>query len=114
MYKFGTIVLIPFPFTDLTSRKLRPVLIVSQTNTTTEDIIVTFMSSKIPKTLSKSHFLLKTTDPHFAQMGLKIDSILRFDKIATLSKKLVLGEIGTVPKLLLQKMKKHFLAAFGF
>ena len=52
MYKFGTIILIPFPFTDLSKSKIRPALIVSQSNLNSEDITVCFITAK--KTTNKS------------------------------------------------------------
>lgn len=46
MYKFGSIVLIPFPFTDLTSSKICPALIISKSNKDMDDVLVAFISSK--------------------------------------------------------------------
>lgn len=112
MFKFGTLVLVPFPFTDLTSTKLRPALIISKKPQ--EDVIVSFITSKIPKPRHSAHFLLQNSDRHFPGTGLKTNSVFRFDKIATLSRRLILGELGAVPPGLLKKMKKSFQAAFGF
>ena len=114
MYNFGTIVLIPFPFTDLSSSKVRPALIISKTRKNTEDMIVCFISSKRPKKLTNGEYLLKTSDQYFAQSGLKADSVFRFDKIATLNKKLALGEIGSLHQKTLHSLKKTFLEVFGF
>jgi mRNA interferase MazF len=41
----GKIVLIPFPFTDLTAAKLRPALVLFEGE---RDIVVAFISSKVP------------------------------------------------------------------
>lgn len=40
----GKIVLIPFPFTDLTTTKLRPALVINEGR---NEVIVAFISSKI-------------------------------------------------------------------
>ena len=114
MYKFGTIVLIPFPFTDLTSAKVRPALIISKTHKNSEDISICFISSKRPQKITDGQFLFKTTDVHFKQSGLKTDSVVRFDKIATLNKKLALGEIGSLHTKTLKALQKPFLEVFGF
>jgi mRNA interferase MazF len=47
MYKQGDILLIPVPFSDLTSSKKRPVLVLSNNdyNTKTEDIIAAAVTS---------------------------------------------------------------------
>lgn len=49
MYKQGDILLIPVPFSDLTSSKKRPVLVLSNDdyNIKTEDIIVSAVTSNI-------------------------------------------------------------------
>ena len=49
MYKQGEIILIPIPFTDLSSNKKRPVLILSNDNYNkmTDDIIVAAITSNI-------------------------------------------------------------------
>jgi len=52
MYKQGDIVLIPIPFTDLTSQKRRPVIVISNNryNQKTGDIIVAAMTSNPAET----------------------------------------------------------------
>lgn len=105
MCKFGKIVLIPFPFTDLTSTKVRPALIISAKNSQ-QDVMVAFISSNT----NNSGLIVKKSQAN----GLKVDSTIRFDKIATLNKKLVLGEIGGISREFLQKNKEYFLKNFGF
>jgi mRNA interferase MazF len=114
MYEFATIVLIPFPFTDLSSSKVRPAMIVSNSNEDSTDVIVAFITSKIPKEKAKTHYQLKGNEKDFESTGLKVDSTFRFDKLATLDKRLILGELGEVNKSLQKKMKPHFLSSFGF
>ena|SRR3989338_8838382 len=114
MYEFGKIILVPFPFTDLTSTKLRPALIISKTDKKSGDIITCFITSRMKEKLGITEYLFRATHKNFIQSGLKVDSIIRFNKIATLSKKLILGELGSIPTKSLQKLKNHFLSSFGF
>ena len=88
----GTIVLVPFPFTDLSSSKVRPALVVSDTNEF--DIIVVFISSVVSDKLNQTDFLILSNSIFFNETGLKKDSIIKCDKIMTLSKSIILGEIG--------------------
>jgi mRNA interferase MazF len=92
----GKIVLIHFPFTDLTSTKLRPALILHEGE---RDVIVVFISSRIEKAKPED-VLIKKENSEFRQTGLKGESLVRVDKIATLSKRLIVGELGEAgPKL---------------
>jgi mRNA interferase MazF len=92
----GKIVLIPFPFTDLTSTKLRPALVLYEGE---KDVVAAFISSKTGKA-KPTDVLIGEQHPEFSQTGLKVESIIKLDKIATLSKELIVGEIGEAgPKL---------------
>ena len=89
----GKIVLLPFPFTDLTKAKLRPALVVLESK---EDVVVCFISSKVFRTISETEILLSSKHKEFEPSGLKTDSVIRLDKIATILKELIVGEIGNI------------------
>jgi len=89
----GKIALIYFPFTDLTGRKLRPALVLHDSS---KDVVVAFISSRIEKYEPETDILISKTHPEFHLTGLKTDSVLKLSKIATLHKKLIAGEIGTI------------------
>jgi mRNA interferase MazF len=89
------IVLIHFPFTDLTESKLRPALVIHESE---HDVVVAFISSKIPGHLQDSDFLVSMDHPSFISTGLKVSSVIKFDKIATISKDLIEGEIGEITR----------------
>ena len=88
----GKIVLIPFPFTDLSSTKLRPALVLHEGE---KDVVVAFISSRTEKP-KQTDIIIAKNHPEFKQTGLKLTSALKIDKIATISKELILGEIGEV------------------
>lgn len=98
----GTIVLTIFPFTDLTSAKRRPALVISAQESPQGDVIVAFISSVIPKTIASTDYLLSTTHPDFVVSGLIKDSLLKADKLATLNKSIFTGIIGNLSKSTLQ------------
>jgi len=93
----GKIVLIPFPFTDLTATKLRPALTLLETE---RDVVVAFISSRLPEEPSQTEIVVGEDHPEFPQTGLKRSSAIRLDKITTISKDLVVGEIGEIGHLL--------------
>src|SRR3989338_4849758 len=96
MYKRGTIVLVPFPFTDLTSMKVRPALIVGNDKLRTDDVLVIFISALMPRFVSATDYLLRRDSRDFAATGLHANSIFKINKIATLDKRIILGELGQV------------------
>jgi mRNA interferase MazF len=57
MYKQGDILLIPFPYSDLTSTKQRPVLVLSNTyyNESYQDIVVAAITSNITEKVYSIH-----------------------------------------------------------
>jgi len=87
----GTIVLIPFPFTDLTTTKLRPALVLYESD---RDVVIAFISSKIHAEADPAGVLVTTSHAGFSKSGLKVDSVIRLDKIATVLKDLMVGELG--------------------
>jgi mRNA interferase MazF len=96
MYNFGDIVLIPFPFSDLSQSKLRPAVIVSKNNLSYNDVIVSFITTQ--SSFTKNTITIDEKESLFQSSGLKKSSKIRCDKIATLSKKIILGKIGFLPE----------------
>ena len=86
-------VLIPFPFTDLTSAKLRPALVLYEGE---RDVVAAFISSRLPEKDSLESVLIGDEHREFQLTGLKVSSVVRLDKVATVLKDLVVGEIGEV------------------
>lgn len=91
----GKIVLVPFPFTDLTAAKLRPALVIYEGN---KDVILVFITSRIPSLLTEVDILITEKQNMTKKTGLKVDSIIKLDKIATVLKDLIVGELGELDK----------------
>jgi mRNA interferase MazF len=87
----GSIILIDFPFTDLIGEKLRPALVLYEGYL---DATVACITSEIPKTLLQSDLLVSRGTPSFINTGLKKDSVILMDKIATLEKTFIRGILG--------------------
>ncbi|MCG3157995.1 MAG: hypothetical protein DKINENOH_04636 [bacterium] len=92
----GDIVLAAFPYADLSLQKRRPALVLNE-NTDLGDVILAFISSQIPASPPPSSLLLASSEPEFQQTGLKIDSVIRLDKIATIERYLITRRLGRLP-----------------
>jgi len=97
---FGEIVLLKFPFTDGKKSKKRPALVLADTND--EDIIVCRITSKLYD--SDFDYEIK----NWEKSGLKLPSVIRLHKIATLEKSLVDQSIGMIDKKLKKLIKQKF------
>lgn len=90
----GDLVLVNFPFTDLSGQKLRPALVVGRP--IGEDLIVSFITSRGTSTDPRAEYQLPAQHPEFASTGLKAPSLIRLNKLATLDRKLVTRRIGHI------------------
>lgn len=113
MYESGKVVLVPFPFTDFSSQKIRPALIISKTAARSDDIIVLFITSNTQKKSPHSYTIL-SNHKNFLKTGLKVSSSIRCDKVGTLSKKVILGEIGFISEATMKEIGKCFSKVFCF
>ncbi|MEH7436731.1 type II toxin-antitoxin system PemK/MazF family toxin, partial [Neobacillus drentensis] len=103
MYSQCDIVLIPVPFSDLSSKNQRPVLIISNNhyNNLTEDIVVVAITSQL-KDLDYS-VILDTED--LTEGELKVTSAIRADKVYSLSKNLIAKKFGHVKQEVLENVR---------
>lgn len=90
----GDLVLIQFPFTDLSAQKLRPALVVGRVSG--DDVIVAFISSRMSSTDPGAEQALAPSDAEFGTTGLKTASLIRLNKLATLHRGLVRRRIGRI------------------
>ena len=97
VFRRGDVVLVAFPFTDLTTTKMRPALVVSSDvfNQENPDVIVVAITSRIPKRSSGKHNLLSSHDQKLA--GLPKPSLIKLGKIVTLDKRLIRRKLGRIP-----------------
>jgi mRNA interferase MazF len=82
----GDIILITFPFTDLSGSKLRPAVVLSDSGL---DITVCFITTQTQWQEPTDVLMLPNTIN-----GLKKSSLIRVSKIATIDKKLAKGLLG--------------------
>ena len=99
----GDILLIPIPFTDLSSQKRRPVIVISNNsyNRKTTDIIVVAMTSNP----TEAEYSFPITSADLEKGFLNHPGKVRVDKIYTLSQAIVVKTFGRVNKSTLEKIR---------
>jgi mRNA interferase MazF len=88
----GEIVLIPFPFAELTNVKARPSVVIAETDDRYHDIIVAAISSVIPGTISKNELILEPSTTN----GLRVRSVVKVDRLVTTKPKNIIIELGSL------------------
>ena len=90
----GSVILVPFPFTDLSAVKRRPALVMSsdEYNRATGDVIIAQISSKIRSRHRPGDHLVGD----WKAAGLLLPSLVRA-RLTTLHSSIVIKVLGTMP-----------------
>jgi mRNA interferase MazF len=88
----GDIVLVQFPFTDLSGQKVRPAVIVARV--VGPDLTVAFVTSQAVGGYTAAQVLLDDGDAEFSATGLRTTSTIRADRLVTLHRSLFLRRLG--------------------
>ena len=84
----GDIVLIPFPFTNLSGQKLKPALVLAET---VADFTLAFITTQL-HWHEPTDILLNPDSLN----GIKKPSLIRLSKLSTVDKKLAVGKLGVI------------------
>jgi mRNA interferase MazF len=92
------IVLVRFPFDDLSSTKVRPALCLTEALGARGHVIVAFITSQIPSDLDATDFVIDDKHLDFTQTGLRMTSVVRLQRVLSVPEDLILRELGTLPE----------------
>jgi mRNA interferase MazF len=101
-YKFGDVILVPFPFTDQSTSKKRPAIVISSDdyNQNKPDIILIAVTSQVNANLQFGEVLIDD----WAGAGLIKSSVVK-PIITTLERNLVIRTLGKLQSLDLQVLE---------
>ena len=90
------LLLVPFPFSDQSGRKVRPVIVISnkEFNEHSEDILVVGVSSNI----SKDRYTISLTNSYLEEGKLLTQCYIKVENILKIDKELIIKKIGKISK----------------
>jgi mRNA interferase MazF len=108
----GQIILVAFPFSDHTTAKVRPALIISAAEFNRGgDFVALPISSQLSD--DPHGYPIRATDAFFAQTRLRTDSSVRWTKLMTLTSRVVTRKLGSVPADVLQAIQQLVRSVFS-
>ncbi len=102
----GDIIIVPFPFSDLTRVRQRPVLVLSKTNYLRESEYV--VTCGITSNLKDSKFSILIGNPNLIEGNIPTKSRIKVDKLFTLEQNIIIKKIGRINKETFERVRKEF------
>ena len=103
----GQIALVPFPYSDLATAKLRPVLLLCPTPGRHADWLVCMVSSRLHQAEPGFDEMLVPGEADFADSGLKTASVLRLARLAVVEDNLLVGSLGRISETRLSLVRQR-------
>jgi mRNA interferase MazF len=89
----GEIVLTRFPFTDVLGASIRPALVVSQ-GLIGQDLVLAGISSVVRGASVPTDLVVDLSHTEFGQSGLRVTSVIRLHKLATVDHAIIARRLG--------------------
>lgn len=109
----GDIVLVQFPYSNLRPGKLRPALVLYE-DPIEQESTVAYISSKTPRIPSQCDVLITKGTCSFEESGLKLNSVIKLNKLSTMKNYLIEGLLGTTDHALMVKVNIAIDACLKF
>ena len=107
------VVLVPFPFDDLSSSKVRPAVCLTEPIGRYRHVVLAFITSKVPEDLLETDILIATDDEDFEISGLRVSSALRLHRMMTATTNIIQRELGQLSEKKQEIVKRRLSALFG-
>lgn len=104
--KTSDIILIPFPFAELTNKKVRPSVVIAQTKDKYRDILVAAISSVVPEKITGNEIIIESS----AINKLRSKSVIKVYRIVTVKKEDMIASLGKLTESELSVFKEKFKA----
>ena len=109
----GRIVLVPFPFDDMTASKVRPAVCLTDPISPYRHVVVAFVSSQMPENIAATDVVLEPQCGDFAATGLRVASVLRLHRLVTLTSSLIRRDLGKLSQSWQDEVDQKLALLFG-
>ncbi len=109
----NSIVLVPFPFDDFSTSKVRPALCLTEKIGKYKHVIIAFISSKISDDVLDSDIIVRKNSKEWERTGLLVDSVIRLHKMVTIPSSLIQRKLGNVNSSLEVQVSKKIKGLFN-
>jgi mRNA interferase MazF len=92
----GKVVLVPFPFDDLSGTEMRPAVCLTDPIGPHRHVVLAFLTSQVVPQPESTDLVLDSSHPDFAATGLRVSSTLRLHRLMTAATSLILRELGAL------------------
>ena len=107
------VVLVPFPFDDLTSSKVRPAVCLTQPIGAHRHVVLAFITSVVPASLEATDLVLEPGAADFPGTGLRVRSVLRLHRMVTVSAVIIRRQLGTLSPNFQGQVTQRLRGLFG-
>jgi mRNA interferase MazF len=107
------VVLVPFPFDDLSGLKVRPAVCFTPAIGLHRHVVLAFITSTIPATLEPTDVPLVPGVPDFARTGLRVPSTLRLHRMVTVSSGIIRRQLSDLAPGLQTQVQQRLRTLFG-
>ncbi len=90
------VVLVPFPFDDLSSSKVRPAVCLTDPIGPHNHLVLAFITSRVTDNPLATDLVIDSANVEFATTGLRVSSTLQLYRLMTATTTLIQRELGTL------------------
>lgn len=91
------VVLVPFPFDDLSSAKVRPAVCLTEPVGEHKHVVLAFITSRVFDNPLSTDVIPTQSDRDFSVTGLRVSSTLQLHRMMTVATSVIVRELGTLP-----------------
>lgn len=103
----GDVVVLPFPFSDLSTSKKRPALVTA--NLKGDDLIL----SQITSQARKEDYSIILSSKDFESGTLNHNSLIRFNRLFTADKSIILYKVGSLKSYKIKEVEEEIVRIFS-